>query len=275
MQFSLIIFKSVIVTLNQDQLDTALKNVITPQQRQQLSFYLFDRIDSTNEILWKLIEQGKKRPLIAIATQQTAGRGQWGREWQSPPGGLYISIALTVQIPVVNAFHLTLFSAWGIADTLRRYNIPILLKWPNDLILEGRKLGGIKSETRIQQETITFAVIGVGINWTNPVPEVGINLQSYLKNQPNPWINSLEELAALTIGGIFSGYEYYTRKGIKTILDDYLKWLQSRRQRVMVNGSPAIVVGITTKGELQVRLYSTGATAEVCLPPGSISLGYD
>ncbi|WP_013321497.1 biotin--[acetyl-CoA-carboxylase] ligase [Gloeothece verrucosa] len=248
---------------------------MTAQQRQQLSCYLFDRIDSTNEILAQLIEQGTQPPMVAIATEQTAGRGQWGRKWQSLPGGLYLSMALRVEIAAQDAPHLTLFTAAGIAETLRRYHIPVGLKWPNDLILKGRKLGGIKSETRINQGLITSAVIGVGINWTNPVPEVGINLQSYLQEQPTASINSLEELAALTIGGILAGYERYIQKGIEIILDDYLKCLQSLGKKVMVNGSLGTVVGVSSQGELQVRLYSPGAMTQLSLPPGTITLGYD
>nr|WP_239005428.1 biotin--[acetyl-CoA-carboxylase] ligase [Gloeothece citriformis] len=268
-------FEFLIVTLNQHQLDNALTKMITPEQREQLSFYLYDRIESTNDICWKLIEQGNQTPLIVIATEQTAGRGQWGRIWQSPPGGLYLSLGLSLEMSALNAPHLTLWSAWGICESLHHHHIPLFLKWPNDLILERRKLGGIKTETRIHQEIISSAVIGVGINWSNSVPQTGINLYSWIKDQRDPPIHSLEELAALTITGILIGYERYRQKGIKPILEDYLKRLQSQGKRVMVNGSPGIVVGVTPQGELQVQLYSSGARTMINLPPGSISLGYD
>jgi len=69
---------------------------------------------------------------------------------------------------------------------LREHGIPVGLKWPNDLMLCGRKLGGILTETKVQQGRITKAVVGVGINW-NPVPETGINLLSFQANQPAPY----------------------------------------------------------------------------------------
>jgi BirA family biotin operon repressor/biotin-[acetyl-CoA-carboxylase] ligase len=256
--------------LNRHKLEAELFKFSNNQALQKLSLYLYETIPSTNQILWELIEQGVTFPIGAIASQQTAGRGQWGRQWQSQLGGLYLSVAINLNIPASDGPHLTLLSAWGIADALRRHDIPVFLKWPNDLILEGRKLGGIKSETRIQQETITQAVIGVGINWTNPVPEVGINLQSFSDK-----IASLEQLTAIAIDGIFSGYQHYLANGIETLLISYLDLLQSMGRKVTVNGCPGVVIGVNSQGKLRVRLHSPGATREIDLSSGTISLGYD
>ncbi|NJK49959.1 biotin--[acetyl-CoA-carboxylase] ligase [Candidatus Gracilibacteria bacterium] len=255
---------------NLQQLETEINKISDRHIPQQLSIHLYDTIPSTNQMLWELLDRNIKPPIAAIATQQTAGRGQWGRQWESQAGGLYLSVAININIPASNAPHLTLFSAWGIANVLRSYQIPVSLKWPNDLILEKRKLGGIKSETRIQQEKIVQAVIGVGINWTNPVPEVGINLQSLSSNE----IASLEQLAAIAIEGICSGYQYYLTKGIETLLPSYLDFL-NLGGKVTVNGCPGVVVGVNSQGELRVQLQSSGASTEIHLPSGTISLGYE
>lgn len=251
-----------------------LLNLTNNHKLPQLSLHSFEQIPSTNQILWELLEEGIKLPIVAIADQQTAGRGQWGRQWQSPLGGLYLSIALNMDISAANTPHLTLFSAVGIANALRSHHIPLLLKWPNDLILQGYKLGGIKSETRLQQGQIKQAIIGVGINWTNSVPQMGINLQSFLQDQSQPAITSLEMLAALTTYGILSAYQTYLANGIEALLPSYLELLSSRGQQITVNGSPGVVVGVTATGELRVRLHSEGASTEISLPPGAISLGY-
>jgi BirA family transcriptional regulator, biotin operon repressor / biotin---[acetyl-CoA-carboxylase] ligase len=256
--------------LNLQQIETEINKLSNRHIPQQLSIHLYDAIPSTNQILWKLIDRDVKPPVAAIATQQTAGRGQWGRHWESQAGGLYLSVAIDINISAGDASHLTLFSAWGIANALRSYKIPVSLKWPNDLILEKRKLGGIKSETRIQQEKIVQAVIGVGINWTNPVPEVGMNLQSLSSHE----IASLEQLAAIAIEGIFSGYHYYLTKGIETLLPSYLDFL-NLGGKVTVNGCPGVVVGVSDRGELRVLLQSSGASTEIHLPSGTISLGYE
>lgn len=241
----------------------------------KITSYHFDTVDSTNRIAWELLEQGHPTPLVAIAKQQTAGRGQWGRTWESEEGGLYLSLALNLKIPAMDAAHITLFSAWGIGDNLRRHQVPVWLKWPNDLILLERKLGGIKSETRIQKQIITQSVIGVGINWSNPVPEIGINLQSWLNTHHHRDLASLEDLATLTHQGILSGFMRYQREGIGGILADYQALLHSMGKTITIDGSPGVIVGVTPGGELRVRLSAAGASTEINIVPGMISLGYN
>lgn len=235
---------------------------------------IFETIPSTNQKLWELIDRQATTPLGAIALEQTAGRGQWGRQWQSNRGGLYLSLGIVPNLALDDYFHLVMATAWGIATVLRDYQLPVLLKWSNDLILERRKLGGIKIETRTTQQQITHAVIGVGINYTNPVPEMGINLQSYYRQSTARAITSLEELAAITAYGILWGYEFYLAFGSETLLSNYLAILTSLGQTVTINNCTGIVTGVTANGKLKVKLRSPGATAEIHLSPGQISLGY-
>jgi BirA family transcriptional regulator, biotin operon repressor / biotin---[acetyl-CoA-carboxylase] ligase len=240
------------------------------------SLHIFESLASTSQTLWELLARGATPGSVVIATEQTAGRGQWGRQWQSPRGGLYLSLALAPNLPAQLAPHLTLGSAWGIATTLRDKGIPVSLKWPNDLVLSGRKLGGILTETRVQQGKITKAVVGVGINWTNLVPETGINLQSFLENHPTASITSLEMLAAITLVSIVSGYQYWQQETIETLLSSYENLLTNLGQKVMVDGQPGIVVGICASGDLKVRINSltVAPPVDICLQPGTISLGY-
>ena len=240
----------------------------------EFKLFCFDHTTSTNQILWDFWDIGVHPPMVAIARQQTAGRGQWGRQWQSVSGGLYFSVAFNPKLPVADAAHLTLFTAWGIADALRQHQVPVNLKWPNDLTLTGKKLGGIKTETRIKEGLIQQAVIGVGINWQNPVPDVGINLVSWLREKAYWPLQSLDELSAIAIAGLLKGYEQYQKVGINGILSDYLSLLQNIGQQVSVEGNIGTIIGVTPTGELQVRFQSMGAMTEVILPPGSIGLGY-
>ncbi len=263
------------MTFNQELLERELAAISSLPSLSQLSFYCFDIIPSTNQIAWELLDQGKNLPLAAIASQQTAGRGQWGRSWQSSPGGLYLSVAIAPPILAKDASHLTLFSGWGIANALRQYQIRVKLKWPNDLVIQGQKLGGIKTEIRIQQERINYAVIGVGINYSNAVPTTGINLESWAKNSDySASISSLEQLAAIVLDGLFNGYEYYLAKGSDRLLAAYLQLFEGLGRSILVEGSPGTIIGVSSQGDLRVRLQSQGASTEINLPPGSISLGY-
>lgn len=250
----------------------------------ELPIYLFERLSSTNQTLWEWLDQGKTPPLVVIAAQQTAGRGQWGRQWQSDSGGLYLSLALNTHLEVSHSAQLTMCSAWGIATALRSYSIPVLIKWYNDLLLLGYKLGGILTETRMSQGKITKAVIGVGINWSNPVPQTGINLQSFFERQPeSPSITSLELLAAIIIQGLRSGYSYGLESGLENLRSSYQALLFHQGVSIQVNGNPGIVKGVTSTGELRVALSATESISEkanpaispeIHLKPGTISLGY-
>lgn len=251
--------------MNQQQLE-AILTATDNEALQRYSIHLYETVSSTNTTLWQLLNQGAKPATIVIATQQTAGRGQWGRQWTSADGGLYLSYAIAPQTNVAQSYQLTLCSAWGIATALRDRGIPVALKWPNDLILCGRKLGGILTETKIYRGKITQAVVGVGINWANPVPETGINLASFLTEASA--INSLETLTAATILGITAGCEAGSE-----ILPAYEKLLTSIGCAVTIDGHLGIIVGVTVNGALRVRRDTDNT--EVLLPPGIISLGYD
>ena len=107
--------------------------------RSTIPLHILPITASTNQYLWELIEQNKSLPLALIARQQTAGKGQWGRQWQSLPGGLYLSVGIETKLKSEFFPHLVIATAWGIAETLRKYNVPVAIKWFNDLILAGKK----------------------------------------------------------------------------------------------------------------------------------------
>jgi BirA family biotin operon repressor/biotin-[acetyl-CoA-carboxylase] ligase len=267
------------------------------------SLHIFDSVASTNRTLWELITQGAGVGNVVIATQQTAGRGQWGRQWTSPTGGLYLSVAIAPNLAANASYQLTLATAWGIADQLRRCGISVGIKWPNDLVLDGRKLGGILTETKVNQGKITQAVIGVGINWSNPVPETGINLQSWQQRRgqvtgdrgqgentctnsfsqlpilnPQSPIPCLEILTCKVLLGIESGMACLLEEGVSILLSRYVEFLVNMGDRVYVNDLAGNVVGVTPQGSLRVSLerdcITDMKTPEIYLEPGKISLGY-
>ena len=190
-----------------------------PEWAQNLMW--FEETTSTNAVL-----ADKQVPVgtVAIAAQQTAGRGQWGRTWVSQLGGLYLSVAIAPNLAADDAARLTLASAWGIATQLRQHQVATQLKWPNDLYIENKKLGGILTETSVQQGRIHRAVVGVGINWSNPTIESGIALQD-LSTPIEPAIQGLEHLAALVVNGIDLGKQELLHRGLGLIIPDYRQWL--------------------------------------------------
>jgi BirA family transcriptional regulator, biotin operon repressor / biotin---[acetyl-CoA-carboxylase] ligase len=265
------------VGFNRQYLEAALK---TGHQYSYLPFslHIFDSVTSTNQTLWNLLAEGAEPGCVVIATEQTAGRGQWGRQWISASGGLYVSVAINPKLAATDSYQLTLASAWGIAAQLRNCGVNLGIKWPNDLVLNGRKLGGILTETKVNQGKITQAVVGVGINWANPVPETGINLQSWQASQATKPISCLEMLTAQVLLGIESGIECLCEEGVNTLLSHYINLLTNMGDRIQFNNFAGIVVGVTPQGNLRVNVetYNTKEliTSEIYIQPGTISLGY-
>lgn len=94
------------MSLNRQKLEQFCTNFIHHSRSTSISWHLYDNLASTNQTAWELIKQGIKPPFVVIANQQTAGRGQWGRQWLSPKGGLYLSLALPIHLNTTHAYHL-------------------------------------------------------------------------------------------------------------------------------------------------------------------------
>ncbi len=237
--------------------------------------HLYEILDSTNDKLSQLIREENAPPgTVVIAKTQSAGRGQRGSKWESNLGGLYLSLAISPDLLAKNVHQLTIGIVWGIVDRLRQQGIPVSIKWPNDLILDGRKLGGILTETRIDRDRIQYAIVGVGINHTNPVEGNAINLVPSNDFQLNYRSFSLEMLTSCTIRGIISGYKRCTPATLDSLLLDYLELLNARGRSVIVNGQLGTVLGVSPQGELHIGFTTTQEMTETYLKPGTFTLGY-
>ena len=127
---------------------------------------LYPHLESTSSVALQMLESGKKPPFVIQSLSQTSGRGQVGRSWQSPPGHLYISFALPLyhSDPEKMGLLPIAFGCW-IADWIeQRFGVGVNLKWPNDILFGGRKLGGILCEGSVSGKTLSHVVVGVGLN---------------------------------------------------------------------------------------------------------------
>jgi BirA family transcriptional regulator, biotin operon repressor / biotin---[acetyl-CoA-carboxylase] ligase len=141
------------------------------------NLHYFSEIDSTNSYARRLAEQGAGEGEVIIAEAQTRGRGRLGRSWVSPPFvNLYFSVILRPQLPPVHAPQLTLMAAVALADTIASFiGAPPTIKWPNDILVGGKKLAGVLTESSCDSERIEFVILGIGVNLNYPValmPEV-------------------------------------------------------------------------------------------------------
>lgn len=120
--------------------------------------------DSTNNDAISIAESARDGTLI-VAENQTNGRGRRGRSWMSPFGkGLYFSLILKPSISVVKLPKLTILTGVCVAKSLRKHGIGVLLKWPNDIMLNNKKIGGILSELFVEGEEARYVILGIGLN---------------------------------------------------------------------------------------------------------------
>jgi BirA family biotin operon repressor/biotin-[acetyl-CoA-carboxylase] ligase len=126
----------------------------------------FFKVDSTNIVAMHLAERGEPHGTIVLAEEQTSGRGRAGRFWVSEKSaGIYCSILLRPSIPPAHAPLLTLVAGLAARDAAaEELDSAPDIRWPNDLLVSGRKFGGILTEMRAEPDRIHYAVVGIGIN---------------------------------------------------------------------------------------------------------------
>ena len=135
--------------------------------------FFHESLDSTNTLAMELAEKGVSHGTVVIADRQLKGKGRLGRTWFSPPkGNIYMSVIVRPEIEPKDATLLTIMSAISCARAIRNSTgIEVKIKWPNDLMVYERKLGGILTEMKSDQDRIVFAVIGIGINVNSSLDE--------------------------------------------------------------------------------------------------------
>ena len=127
----------------------------------------FERLDSTNEEACRLAQKGGREFTVVWAREQTAGRGRRGHDWVSPLGNLYLSLILRPTSPLAEAVQLSFVAAVALGmalDTLVPEGVAVSYKWPNDVLLEGRKAAGILLESGFHQDRVEWLVLGLGVN---------------------------------------------------------------------------------------------------------------
>jgi BirA family biotin operon repressor/biotin-[acetyl-CoA-carboxylase] ligase len=134
--------------------------------------HYFPEIGSTMDAARKLARKGAKEGTIVIAEAQVHGRGRISREWLSPQGGIYFTIILRPSINPAYAPRVNLMASVAVATVIKKlFGLNAELKWPNDVLIEGRKVCGILAEMDAEVDVVNFVNVGVGINANTTVPQ--------------------------------------------------------------------------------------------------------
>jgi BirA family biotin operon repressor/biotin-[acetyl-CoA-carboxylase] ligase len=161
--------------------------------------HYFREIGSTMDAARELAKKGAQNGTIVIAESQTGGRGRLSRQWLSPEGGIYCTIILRPRIGPAYAPRINLMVAVAVAATIRRlFGVKAELKWPNDVMVAGRKVCGILAEMDAEMDVVNFVNVGIGINANNSTARFEKTATS-LKKVLGRQISRREFLSALII----------------------------------------------------------------------------
>ena len=154
-------------------------NLRTKELGQTIEYY--NRLDSTNTEAWELVEKSKNHGTIVITENQIKGRGQKTKTWGMVPGkSLVFSLILAKNYLIDYSGLISLSVSLALHDSLNKRGLDAKLKWPNDLFINGKKIGGILCETKTDNSNIKNMVIGVGVNVNESIAEHDESIQKNL-----------------------------------------------------------------------------------------------
>ncbi|PTM58744.1 BirA family biotin operon repressor/biotin-[acetyl-CoA-carboxylase] ligase [Desmospora activa DSM 45169] len=225
------------------------------------------QIPSTQPAAHEWAREGAEEGALVITEEQTQGRGRLGRMWHSPPNnGIWMSIILRPPIPLTQAPQLTLMASVAVTRALRQTTgLDVRIKWPNDLLIEGKKVCGILTELRGEQDHIQYVVMGTGINvnvtsdwWPDELKEKATSLaiaggHTYHR----------VELIAAILGELEQMYEGYLTHGfepIRILWEEYAGMLGN------------VIRAFTPQGEVTGEAIGLDATGALLLQQGDHTL---
>ncbi len=213
---------------------------------------------STNDIIKNYAQNQEPEGLVVVANSQTKGRGRSGKVWYSQAGGLYFSILLRPQLPLSEIAKLTLLTGVTLVEVLRKHHqLPVLLKWPNDVLINNRKLAGILVEMATSGANAKHLVVGIGINTNQQaidqeIAEIAISMESILNK---PIDNKL--LLSKILKRFEHNYQLFTAQKYNHFIDLVKKYSATIGRNVTVITEEetylAKAIDITAKGQLVVE----------------------
>jgi len=231
----------------------------------------YSGLPSTMGVAAREAQRGGEEGMVVWADEQLSGRGRRGRGWVSPRGGLFLSIVLRPTLPQLPS--LLMLASVALVRVLERlFALPARLKWPNDVLIRGKKVAGILVETSFRGEVLEYAVVGVGLNVNldpERYPEISATATS-LSRELGRGVGLGQTLEALLeeLDGLYRGL----RSG-RGVFEEWRGYLETLGQRVKVTGAgveeEGIAQDVAPDGRL-LLLRKDGHRVEV--PAGEVSL---
>lgn len=226
--------------------------------------YFYPETDSTNTQAKRLAEDGCPHGTLVVADRQTGGKGRRGRSWDSEQGtGIYMTLVIKPEFVPAAAPMLTLVAALAVTKALReRFEIPAQIKWPNDIVLNGKKICGILTEMSAEIDYIHYIAVGIGVNVLQTTFDEALQMTAtslYLETG-----KSIRR--ADLIEAVWEEFEQYYQIFLQTqdltgMCKEYHRYLVNVGQRVKVHDAKepyeGKAMGITVRGELIVDTWDS------------------
>uniref|UniRef100_Q3ANX5 Bifunctional ligase/repressor BirA n=1 Tax=Chlorobium chlorochromatii (strain CaD3) TaxID=340177 RepID=Q3ANX5_CHLCH len=223
-------------------------------------FHYYDEVTSTNLLARELAQSGTPEGTVVVADTQRAGRGRMGRSWVSPSGvNLYFSLVLRPQVPLFRVPQVTLLVAAAVHQAIKKLapDVALGIKWPNDLLVQGKKVAGILCEMFSEPEQVHFVIVGIGINLNQKefAPELEDRATSLLCE--TALFFSRPQLLAEVLNAFEPLYQQWLGENDLSFILPYLEEHASltAKEVVIEQGNRTIsgtVVGLAQGGELRL-----------------------
>jgi BirA family biotin operon repressor/biotin-[acetyl-CoA-carboxylase] ligase len=215
---------------------------------------------STNSLAMELAQQGAAEGTAVIAEAQAAGKGRRGRSWVSPQGNLYLSVVLRPAVPVYKAPLITLMGAVAVASAIRKHlGVPAAIKWPNDILIRGKKVSGLLTEMSAEPDRIRHIVLGVGVNVNMDLSMLPPDIRSRSTTLAAAAGRSVDRAGLLK--ALLAELDHWYRCFLKKEADVLTAWQELNEtlgKRVAVSGAGVSLegqaVGVDVEGRLILRL---------------------
>jgi BirA family transcriptional regulator, biotin operon repressor / biotin---[acetyl-CoA-carboxylase] ligase len=241
--------------LRPSDIKTALKTTVIGKKIQFLS-----EVASTNTLAMEMAADGTPEGTVVIADTQTSGKGRLGRKWISPKGNLYLSVVLRPNIPIHKAPLITLTGAVAVASAIRTTcGLEAGIKWPNDILISGKKVSGLLTEMSAEQDRIRHIVLGIGVDVNMEMGELPPEVRSItttLAVESGAKINRTELLQQV-LRDLERWYQMFLSNHAD-VLEEWKKLNMTVGSRITVSGAgeelDGLAQGVDSDGRLIVRL---------------------
>jgi BirA family biotin operon repressor/biotin-[acetyl-CoA-carboxylase] ligase len=226
------------------------------------ALHVYDSVESTQSTLTRLMEIGAKEGTVVVAEQQTQGRGRMGRKWHSPSGkGIWMSVLLKPAVPLAYAAQFTLLTSAAVCRAIRKQtSAAAYIKWPNDILIDKRKVCGILLESSAEDERLRYMIAGIGISCNLTIedyPEALREIATSLYMATGYFVDRAPLIGAV-LGELEGLYEIYKEQGFGPIRSLWEAHFGAMHQEVSIQSGTQLIQGIACgldeNGSLLVQL---------------------